>query len=99
MDFEYISVPPETHGQTLLTCPLCGHAAAMWEVRTSKGVFKAAMCDRGFDLDPLQDFGGCPLSLVGPSFNRSTYASAASHWNGFAMATTAQRELNEASPA
>lgn len=85
-------IQPQQHGQQLQRCPLCGHPAGMWEVRTRLGVFKAVMCDRTeHDEGRLGDVPDCPLTLTGSNFNHATYREAARYWNRFAEACVQSR--------
>lgn len=85
-------IPDRVHRQQLRRCPLCGHAAGMWEVHQGKPGAKAVACERdSFMEGPLGPVQECPLSVPSPTFAQSTPRAAADLWNRFAEAAEQAR--------
>lgn len=85
-------IPARVHRQQLHRCPLCGHAAEMWEVHQGKPGAIAVACNHdSFMHGPLGSLQECPLSVPSPSFAQLTQRAAADLWNRFAEASEQSR--------
>jgi hypothetical protein len=79
------------HGKQLDPCPICGHAADMWEIVDDHGVQKFACCGRSED-NALGPVDGCPLSHPPRQhFYMPTLREAAKRWNEFTNAAAKAR--------